>query len=230
MDRDDLIYDWNYEESGALPWARAVELDDETLRDGLQSPSVTDPPIGDKIRLLHLMDGLGIDTADVGLPGAGPRAVDDVTQLCQEIVESRLKIRPNCAARTVLADVVPCVEISQRTGIPVEVCSFIGSSPIRFFSEGWDLERMLSKAEEAVKFVVGEGLPVMFVTEDTTRADPETLKVLYGKRHRVGRTENLLGGYGRPRHAGRSPGPGPVRSRRDRRPVGGRREDRLARP
>ena len=41
-------------------------------------------------------------------------------------------------------------------------------------------------AEESVSFAVGEGLPVMFVTEDTTRADGETLKALYGNAIRWG--------------------------------------------
>ena len=179
MDRDELIHDWNLSEPGGLPWARRVDLNDETLRDGLQSPSATDPSIEDKIRLLHLMHGLGIATADVGLPGAGPRAVEDVTRLCQEIVDCKMDFRPNCAARTVLADVRPCVEISQKVGIPIEVCAFIGSSPIRMFAEGWTVERMLQTSEEAIRFCVQENLPVMFVTEDTTRADPDTLKTLY---------------------------------------------------
>jgi 2-isopropylmalate synthase len=159
-------------------------LDDETMRDGLQSPSVTDPRIEDKIRLLHLLAGLGIHTAAVGLPGAGPRAVEDVTLLCREIASSGLAIRPNCAARTVLADVVPCVEISQQVGIPIEVCAFIGSSGIRRFTEGWSLDRMLETAEKSVRIVVDEGPPVMIVTEDTTRADPETLRALYA--HAIG--------------------------------------------
>ncbi|MDT8340050.1 MAG: LeuA family protein [Longimicrobiales bacterium] len=181
MDEQDLIYDWNARED-AFDWASLarVELDDETLRDGLQNPSVTDPPIEDKVRLLHLMDGLGIDTADIGLPGAGPRAVSDVTALAREIVDAGLSIRANCAARTVLADVRPIAEISQVVGMPIEACTFIGSSPIRQYAEGWTLERMLRTAEEAVTFAVREGLPVMMVTEDTTRAHPDTLRALYG--------------------------------------------------
>ncbi|NNM33962.1 MAG: 2-isopropylmalate synthase, partial [Gemmatimonadetes bacterium] len=180
MDRDELIHDWNLSESDVLPWARRVDLNDETLRDGLQSPSVTDPSIEAKIRLLHLMEGLRIASGDLGLPGAGPRAVEDVTRLCQEIVDSKMDFRPNCAARTVLADVRPIVEISQKVGIPIEVSAFIGSSPIRMFAEGWTVDRMLQTSEEAVRFCVDEGQPVMFVTEDTTRADPEVLKALYG--------------------------------------------------
>ena len=175
-----LIHDWNVAEFETLAWGRHVELNDETLRDGLQSPSVTDPPVAAKIRLLHLMDELGIHSADVGLPAAGPRAVADVTRLCEEIRDSKLALEPNCAARTVVGDVEPVVRIAQRTGVAVEVCAFIGSSPIRRFAEDWTLDRMLQTAEESITFCVREGLPVMFVTEDTTRADAETLKALYG--------------------------------------------------
>ncbi|MDH5588552.1 MAG: LeuA family protein [Gemmatimonadota bacterium] len=177
-----MIYDWN-EGEGGFDWSSVgpVQLDDETLRDGLQNPSVVDPPIADKIRLLHLMDRLGIHTANVGLPGAGPRAVEAARALAREIVDGGLAIQANCAARTVLADVRPIVEISQEVGIPIEACTFIGSSPIRQYAEGWTLDRMLATSEEAVTFAVREGLPVMMVTEDTTRARPEVLKALYGK-------------------------------------------------
>ncbi|MDG2283403.1 MAG: LeuA family protein [Longimicrobiales bacterium] len=182
MDERSLIYDWN----DAVPhfdWGTldSVQLDDETLRDGLQNPSVVDPPINEKIRLLHYMDQLGIHTADIGLPGAGPRAVEAVTALAQEIVDSKLDIDANCAARTVVADVQPIVDISQKVGIPIEACTFIGSSPIRQYAEDWTLSKMLRVTEEAVTFAVSEGIPVMMVTEDTTRAQPDVLKELYGK-------------------------------------------------
>ena len=178
MDKSDLIYDWNIV-GRAETTNRPLELNDETLRDGLQSPSVIDPPIDKKVDILHLMDSLGIDSADIGLPGAGPRAVADVTRLAQEIVDCRLDIRPNCAARTVLADIIPIVEISEKVGISIEACTFIGSSPIRQYAEGWSLEMMLTATEEAVTFAVSHGLPVMYVTEDTTRAHPATVRALY---------------------------------------------------
>ncbi|HEX2091003.1 MAG TPA: LeuA family protein [Longimicrobiaceae bacterium] len=183
----DLIFDWNTVQ-GSFDYSkvRRVELDDETLRDGLQSPSVTDPSIEDKIRLLHLMVELGIHAADIGLPGAGPRAVKDVETLAREIADNRLPISPNCAARTVRADVTPIVEISQRVGIAIEASTFIGSSPIRQYAEDWTLDRILRATEDAVSFAVGEGLPVMYVTEDTTRAAPDTLRALYGTAIRCG--------------------------------------------
>ncbi|HEV2853381.1 MAG TPA: LeuA family protein [Thermoanaerobaculia bacterium] len=176
---NDLIYDWNRASGTELRPARKVELDDETLRDGLQSPSVRSPSIEDKLRILHMMAELGIESADLGLPGAGPHVVRDVERLAREIVEQRLPIEANCAARTVIADIQPIVEISQRTGLAIEASCFIGSSPIRQYAEGWTLDRMLKLSREAVEFAVGHGLPVMFVTEDTTRAAPEDLRRLY---------------------------------------------------
>jgi 2-isopropylmalate synthase len=154
-------------------------LNDETLRDGLQSPSVRCPTIEQKLDILHLIDRLGIDTANIGLPGAGPQVVHDVERLAREISSQRLSVKANCAARTVIGDITPIAEISQRSGIPIECCTFIGSSPLRQFAEGWTLDHLLRLTEEAVSFAVGEGLPVMYVTEDTTRADPETLRRLY---------------------------------------------------
>ena len=179
MDEQELIYDWNVQDER---WERPpfrVQFDDETLRDGLQSPSVRSPAIEDKLRLLHLMDRLGLDTADIGLPGAGPHVVADVRRLAQEIVDAKLKIRANCAARTLRNDITPVIEISQAVGMPIEVCTFIGSSPIRQYAESWTVETMLKHTEDAVRYGVENGLPVMYVTEDTVRAHPDTLRQLF---------------------------------------------------
>jgi 2-isopropylmalate synthase len=180
LDESDLIYDWNRASgSDLLPARGRVELDDETLRDGLQSPSVVSPEIEDKLRILHMMVDLGIESVDLGLPGAGPHVVRDVERLAREIVEQRLPISPNCAARTVRADIQPVIDIAQRVGLPIEVSCFIGSSPIRQYAEGWGIDRMLRLSEDAVAFAVSHGMPVMFVTEDTTRAKPDDLRRLY---------------------------------------------------
>lgn len=176
-----LIYDWNnVAGAGFKPGGkRGVLLNDETLRDGLQSPSVKDPPIEVKIEILHLMEALGINSLNLGLPGAGPRAVADVERLAREIVNSKLKIKANCAARTHENDIRPVAEIQQRTGMRIECATFIGSSPIRRYTENWTDDFLLQTTEKAVKFATSLGLDVMYVTEDTTRCDPETIKRLY---------------------------------------------------
>lgn len=174
-DLSSLIHDWNAEDPKGFGH---IQLDDETLRDGLQSPSAIDPDLDTKLKLVGLMDELGIDTANIGLPGAGDRARDHITEIARAMTSMR--ITPNVACRTMISDIEPAARISQEIGAPLEVCAFIGSSPIRFFTENWELDRMVGLAADAVKFATDEGLPVMFVTEDTTRAHPDTLRALYG--------------------------------------------------
>lgn len=186
MPASDLVYDWNLIDPATPSPGRRISFDDETLRDGLQSPSVSEPSVEQKIELLHLMDALGIDTADIGLPGAGGTHAEGVERLAREIVDKKMRIRPNCAARTHRNDITPIVEISQRAGIPIEACTFIGSSPVRFYAEDWTLDKLLKLTEDAVTYAVGEGLPVMYVTEDTTRANPETIRALYTTAIRCG--------------------------------------------
>jgi 2-isopropylmalate synthase len=179
MNTSDLIYDWNNNYPPGLKPAGPVLLNDESLRDGLQSPSVRDPSIAEKIEILHLMESLGINSLNLGLPGAGPRAVEAVTALAHEIVAQKMKIRANCAARTHENDIRPIAEIVQKTGLLIEAATFIGSSPIRRFTEGWTEDFLLQTTEKAVKFAVSLGLDSMYVTEDTSRCDPETVKRLY---------------------------------------------------
>lgn len=178
-DLHDLIYDWNSGNETPERPARRIEFDDETLRDGLQSPSVQDPELEQKIQILHFMEQIGINSADIGLPGAGPHVQRSVERIAREIVDQKMKIVPNCAARTHEHDIRPIAEISQRVGIPIEVAAFIGSSPIRQFAEDWTLDWIIDQSTKAIRFAVSEGLPVMFVTEDTTRAKPEDVRRLY---------------------------------------------------
>lgn len=174
LDENDLIHDWNapYPALG-----KRIQFDDETLRDGLQSPSALEPCLEDKVKLVHLMNQLGIDTANVGLPGASQHARDHIFALCKEM--ELLRITPNVACRTMASDIQPVVDMVQELGTPVEVCAFIGSSGIRMFAEGWDFPKVLGLAKSGVEFAHKEGLPVMFVTEDTARAKPEEVDALY---------------------------------------------------
>jgi 2-isopropylmalate synthase len=179
----EFIYDWNDDVSSGRrsedSRARAAGVVDETLRDGLQNPSVVDPPIEDKLRILRRMEELGIDDANIGLPGSSPRAFDDALRLCREVVQCRMKIRISAAGRTVLGDITPMIEISQRTGLRLEVCAFIGSSPIRQYVERWDVALIARRSSEAIDVAVRAGLPVTYVTEDTTRSRPDALETLF---------------------------------------------------
>jgi len=192
MQINEWIYDWNAASTPLIPPGTQILLNDETLRDGLQNPSVYDPGIDEKIKILHLMESLGLDSANIGLPGAGPRAYEHTEALAREIASNRMRIRPNCAARTHENDIRPIVEISQRAGIAIETATFLGSSPIRRLVEDWTVDHLERTTEHAVKFAVDHGLPSMYVTEDTIRTDPETVKRLYSTAIRNGARSVVL--------------------------------------
>ena len=155
LDEQSLVYDWAEGGPHAFKKPPRAMLDDETLRDGIQSPSVRDPSTEQKIEILHLIDGLGIETANIGLPGSGPRQRQAVEVLCREIDSASLRVQPNCAGRTLMVDIQPMAEITQRTGVPIEACLFIGSSPIRQYAEEWDVKQILRHTKDAVDFAVG---------------------------------------------------------------------------
>jgi 2-isopropylmalate synthase len=172
-----LLHDWNLADEE--PPIGRVEVDDETLRDGLQSPSVKRPPLGKKIELLHHMEALGMQGADIGYPGAGPRDLEDVTALATEIGREGMKIKANCAGRTIKSDIEPMAEAQQRSGVPIEASVFLGSSPIRQFVESWDVDFLVRTTADAVTLARSLDMEVMYVTEDTTRAKPDDLRLLY---------------------------------------------------
>ena len=176
--RDDLIYDWNTIEAPPKPTHRAT-FDDESLRDGLQSPSVHNPTIEQKIEILHRCVDLQLDSVNLGLPGAGAHAVRDVMALANEIVKGKLPVDPNCAARTLEADIRPIAEIQQKTGLSLESAVFLGSSQIRLLVEDWDVKKLLRLTIDAVGYAKKQGLRVMYVTEDTSRTHPEIVDQLY---------------------------------------------------
>lgn len=179
IDREQIIFDWNTTPAAPPRPAQAFDLYDESLRDGVQSPSVIDPHIHDKLAILELMAALGIHCADIGLPGAGKRAFDDVVALARHAAKKKLGMELVCAARTVAADIRPVAEAAQKAGVKLGVYAFIGSSPIRQWAENWDVEFIRKTSAEAIAFGVKEGLEVSYVTEDTTRSAPKTLEVLF---------------------------------------------------
>lgn len=175
-----LVHDWNTAAPG-FTWERAtVALNDETLRDGLQSPSVRVPPVEERVELLHLMGTLGIDSASIGFPASGERAFRDAVAIARRAAGRRVPVALSCAGRTLAHDVDRIVEVSQRSGVAIEAALFVGSSPIRHLVEGWSLAATAARAADAVRRATAAGLPVMFITEDTTRATPATLRLLFG--------------------------------------------------
>ena len=190
MEEQDLIYDWNsidYDiERNPSNHPHELWFDDETLRDGLQSPSARNPSIEEKIELIDFMERLGIQKVDLGLPGAGPFHIEHIDAMLQHMGDNEYSIRPGCAVRTVVSDIEPLVELQAKHEREIQASAFLGTSPIRQFAEGWTMEKILSTAESAVTFAVENDIPVMFVTEDTTRSKPEEIKEIYSRAIELG--------------------------------------------
>ena len=190
MKESELIYDWNaidYEIArNPSNHPHGVWFDDETLRDGLQSPSARNPEIEQKIELIDYMEKLGIQKVDLGLPGAGPFHIGHIDAMLTHMGENGYELRPGCAVRTVVSDIEPLVELQAKHERQIQASAFLGTSPIRQFAEGWTMERILATAEKAVTFAVDNDIPVMFVTEDTTRSKPEDIKAVYTRAIELG--------------------------------------------
>ncbi|MEC8353278.1 MAG: LeuA family protein [Candidatus Thermoplasmatota archaeon] len=190
MDSSKLIYDWNvidYEiNRNPANHPHGVWFDDETLRDGLQSPSARNPTINEKTELLSYMERLGIQKVDLGLPGAGPFHREHINAMLSHIIENDYQIRPGAAVRTLMQDIEPLVEMQQQHGIQIQASAFLGTSPIRQYTEGWTMEKLISTMEKAVSYAVENDVPVMFVTEDTTRSNPEDVKAIYQRAMELG--------------------------------------------
>src|SRR5262249_34884685 len=122
---------------------------------------------------------LGIETANLGLPGAGENHRKDILEMARHLAKTKARLRPNVACRTVISDIEPVRGLMEATGLPILACCFIGSSPIRQFAEGWQLETILGHVETSLTYARDHRIPVMFVTEDTTRANPEHLTRMY---------------------------------------------------
>ena len=177
MESSSYIFDWNHPpESMPVP---NIAVWDETLRDGLQSPSIVDPPLADKLAVLRLLVKVGVQGADLGLPGASQRQRNHVAALARMIEEEHLPIFPYAAARTLRDDIAPIAEISQEAGIAMGAAIFVGTSFVRQYVESWTIDWILRRVEESISFAVQEGLQPLFVTEDTTRSNPETLRTIY---------------------------------------------------
>ncbi len=184
---NELIYDWNKVGHDNIQDRRKpISFDDETLRDGLQSPSAINPTIEQKIEILRLMENLGIDRVDLGLPGAGPQHIEHIEALLKTIVDDKMRIKPGCAVRTVVGDIEPLDGLQQKFGIPIQASAFLGTSPIRQYAEGWTLAKLMETMETAVGWAIAHKIPVMFVTEDTTRSKPEDVKALYSRAIELG--------------------------------------------
>jgi len=167
-------YDWN----PPSVRRRQVDVADSTFCDGLQSPSVVDPPQHEKRRLLSLMCELGLRSAAIGHPGSGPRQFADALDLARELVRAQMPLDAWCGARASVKDVATVLDVRERSGLDVEIAVSLSLSPIRLGAEGISIDRVQEAADTSIAFAVRAGARVVAVIEDAARTPPALLAVL----------------------------------------------------
>lgn len=185
-----LLHDWNGAERTTQECP--AELLDDTLRDGLQNAAVRQPSAPERAELLHLMPPIGIQAVNLGLPGSSALAFEGALRLCREVADQRLPLAMAVAGRTLEHDMRAIVELRDRAGVALEGHAFVGASALRAKVEGWDLELLKRRTHAALDVLVRAGIPAVFVTEDTTRTGPDTLRGLFGVALDAGATRFCL--------------------------------------
>jgi len=183
-----LVYDWNAPEPRAPQ--RRVALLDDTLRDGLQSTAVRQPTLDERSELLVAMRRAGIDAVNLGLPAVSFGAASAIVRLAKEAAALGLGVV--CAGRTLEADMRAIVEVAEQSGVALEGHAFVGASAIRAKVEGWELGVLQARTASAIGTLARAGLSAAFVTEDTTRSQPEALRVLFATALDAGATRLCL--------------------------------------
>lgn len=173
-----LLYDWNNHDIQNRV-SKKIEINDETLRDGLQAVSFSSFSLEQMYQFIEDANKLQITTINLGMPGAGDLSFNRVRMLAKYISERKLNIKMNVACLAKIEDVQLVEKIMDEIGQQIEICIFIGASSIRRFVEDWTLNDVISKLEPAVKRAVKTKSPVMLVTEDTSRTSPEDLELIY---------------------------------------------------
>lgn len=186
MDGKSLIFDWNVpdntdDNNNNANTTKSIEINDETLRDGLQAPGIDNPNVEKKIKIVQLISEMNINAACVGFPSSNGIMYKDVEQIIKFVIENKIKLQIGCAARTVEKDIKPIIELSQKYGIPLDANVFVATSPIRQYIEGWDIGHILGLVRKSVSFAVKNNINVCFITEDTTRSKPDDLRAIYSE-------------------------------------------------
>ena len=142
-----------------------TEIYDTTLRDGAQSEGINFS-VSDKIKIIKLLDALGIDYIEAGWPGANP--VDE--EVFREIENLKLK-----SARITAFGCTKKPKVRPEDDKVLNMLLSANTEIITIFGKTWDfhvtealnttLEENLNMIRESVKYLKQNGRQVFFDAE-----------------------------------------------------------------
>jgi 2-isopropylmalate synthase len=175
------LYSWSSQREISSPLRTPqvhVEIDDETWRDGMQGTQTERHPDTEERREYLVFAGKNgfIEHADIGFPGSGIKHRNEMVNLINSLEEKKAGITLSAAGRgSAKDDIRAILEVSSRTGYPLEGDLFLDTSEIRAKVEGWDRTEKLKSLKDNISLLKKEGLPVMFVLERATTTSPKEL-------------------------------------------------------
>lgn len=164
--------DYNDEVKKSLSdFPKHIEIHDATLRDGEQTPGIV-LSHEDKIEIAKLLDSIGIDRIEAGMPAV---SADD-KEAVKEIASLGLKSRIFTFARAKREDIDMTVECGAH-GVIIEIPT---SEPkLKYQFPKWTEEDVINISTDIVSYSKDKGLETVFFGYDTTRANWEFLMRLY---------------------------------------------------
>jgi 2-isopropylmalate synthase len=183
-----MLFNWNSVPADPEPQAGSPKgsFFDETLRDGIQAPTITAPSLEQKVQIVDHMMAAGIRSADLGFPSSGPVAARECLELARYVAARGHPMSVAYAGRTHPSDIRPICEIAQRAGISVDAYLVIAVSPIRQYVEDWDTDFIVRNIRVAAQECRLGGVEFVLVLEDATRCTPEVLASVYDEAIDVG--------------------------------------------
>ncbi|MFI9422205.1 LeuA family protein [Streptomyces achromogenes] len=168
----DILFTWNER----LPAGTSVEIEDDTLRDGLQASFIRKPTVEEKAELFRMSAGIGARHAVVGFPASSPAEFSDSRRLLSVIRDDGLPLMPWFLGRAVREDLEPMLRLRDHFGADVGAAFFIGTSPIRRHVEKWDMAQIMERITGTMEYLEKVGLPFSFSVEDASRTPPDELR------------------------------------------------------
>jgi isopropylmalate/homocitrate/citramalate synthase len=165
-----LIHNYLVEAGLAARIPKGVQIWEETLRDGEQTPGVAYTP-EEKLQIARLLDEIHVPIMDVGIPVVSKEEARGVRAIANAGFDATIM----AAARTVRKDVEACIEC----GVD-EIALFTAGSDLHIRHKlGMTREQVKEVAVRETEYAIAHGVAVSFVTEDTFRADLDFIADLY---------------------------------------------------
>ena len=168
-----LLTDWNEKKTFKN---KSIVIEDDTLRDGLQSALLRIPNYFEKKELVTLAHASRIKYVMLGFPGASEDAYHECRLLVQFIRDMQWPLVPRLLGRANQSDMAAICRLQEETGVPLQADFFINICALRLKVEGWNLATITQMIHQASEQLDRHGVSYSISLEDATRSDTSIIE------------------------------------------------------